>query len=316
MGRHALWRLVQAIPLLFLVSLISFALLHVVPGDPAELMAGIGATPDMVAQVRHNLGLDQPLHIQLALFYLHLAQGDLGRSFVLGQPVTAAILQRAPASISIGAYSMVLTMVFGLVTGIAAAVRHNGWTDQVVTVVALLGVSMPNFWLALVMIVLFSVHLGWFPTGGYVPPGDSLAGWLRTATMPAVALALMQIGLLTRITRATMLDVLGQDYIRTARAKGLGEGLVIWKHALANTTIPVITVVGLILSVLFSGSIVIETVFSVPGVGSLLGSAILSRDYPMIQGGLLFVAAALLLLNVGIDILYTAFDPRVRVGER
>jgi peptide/nickel transport system permease protein len=316
MGRHALWRLIQAVPLLLLVSLISFGLLHVVPGDPAELMAGMGATPDMVAQVRHNLGLDQPLHVQLGLFYLHLAQGDLGRSFVLGQPVTSAILQRAPASISIGAYSMVLTIFFGLITGIAAAVRHNRWTDQVVTVVALLGVSMPNFWLALVMIVLFSVHLGWFPTGGYVPPGDDFTGWLRTATMPAVALALMQIGLLTRITRATMLDVLGQDYIRTARAKGLGEGLVIWKHALANTTIPVITVIGLILSVLFSGSIVIETVFSVPGVGALLGSAILSRDYPMIQGGLLFVAAALLLLNVGIDILYTAFDPRVRVGER
>ena len=316
MGRHALWRLTQAVPLLLLVSLISFALLHVVPGDPAELMAGTGATPDMVAQVRHNLGLDQPLHVQLALFYLHLAEGDLGRSFVLGQPVTTAILQRAPVSISIGAYSMVLTMIFGLLTGIAAAVCHNGWTDQIVTLIALLGVSMPNFWLALVMIVLFSVHLGWFPTGGYVPPGESFTGWLRTTTMPAVALALMQIGLLTRITRATMLDVLGQDYIRTARAKGLSETLVIWKHALANTTIPVITMIGLILSVLFSGSIVIETVFSVPGVGSLLGSAILSRDYPMIQGGLLFVAAALLLLNVGIDILYVAFDPRVLLGQR
>jgi peptide/nickel transport system permease protein len=314
MARHAVWRLVQAGPLLLLVSLISFSLLHLVPGDPALLMAGMGATPDMVEQVRHNLGLDQPLHVQLGLFYLHLAEGDLGRSFVLGQPVSEAILQRAPASLSIGAYSMLLTMIFGLATGVAAAVRHNGWTDQVVTVIALVGVSMPNFWLALVMIVLFAVHLGWFPTGGYVPPGEDLAGWLRTATMPAVALALMQIGLLTRITRATMLDVLGQDYIRTARAKGLGEGLVIWKHALANTTIPVITVVGLILSVLFSGSIVIETVFSVPGVGSLLGSAILSRDYPVIQGGLLFVAAALLLLNVGVDILYAAFDPRVRIG--
>jgi len=316
MGRHALWRLIQAGPLLLLVSLISFSLLHLVPGDPALLMAGMGATPDMVEQVRHNLGLDQPLHVQLGLFYLHLAEGDLGRSFVLGQSVTEAILQRAPVSLSIGAYSMLLTMIFGLTTGIAAAVRHNGWTDQVVTVIALIGVSMPNFWLALVMIVLFAVHLGWFPTGGYVPPGEDFAGWLHTATMPAVALALMQIGLLTRITRATMLEVLGQDYIRTARAKGLAEGLVIWKHALANTTIPVITVVGLILSVLFSGSIVIETVFSVPGVGSLLGSAILARDYPVIQGGLLFVAAALLLLNVGVDILYAAFDPRVRVGAR
>ena len=316
MARHVLWRLTQAVPLLLLVSLVSFGLLHLVPGDPAQLLAGPGANPDQVAQIRRNMGLDQPLGIQLGMFYFNLAQGDFGRSFVLGQPVAQAILQRAPVSIGIGLYSMVLTVLVGLLAGIAAAVRHNTWTDQIVTVIALLGVSLPNFWLALVMIVVFSVHLGWFPTGGYVAFTNDMLGWLRTATMPAVALALLQIGLLARITRATMLDVLGQDYIRTARAKGLSELQVVCKHALANTMIPVITVIGLIFSVLFSGSIVIETVFALPGVGNLLGSAILSRDYPMIQGGLLFVAATLLVLNVGVDILYAAFDPRVRVGEQ
>jgi peptide/nickel transport system permease protein len=316
MLRHATVRLLQAVPLLLLISLISFVLLAMVPGDPAQVIAGPGARPDQIEQIRQNFGLDQPLHIQLGLFYLRLAHGDLGRSLLLGQPVTEAIVERAPVSAWIAVYSLVLTLIFGLIAGIVAAVWHKGWTDQVVTTIALLGVSLPNFWLALVMIVIFSVKLGWLPTGGYVAPGVSLMGWLRTATMPAVALALMQIGLLARITRSTMLEVLGQDYIRTARAKGLDEFRVVLKHALANTMIPVITIIGIILSVLLSGSIVIETVFTVPGVGMLLGNAILSRDYPVIQGGLLFVAATLLVLNIGVDILYAAFDPRVRLGER
>ena len=315
MLRHATVRLLQAVPLLLLISLVSFVLLALVPGDPAQVIAGPGATPDQIAQIRQNFGLDEPLHVQLGLFYLRLAHADLGRSLLLGQPVTAAILERAPVSIWVGLYSLVLTIIFGLFAGVAAAVRHRAWTDQVVTTIALLGVSLPNFWLALVMIVVFSVKLGWLPTGGYIPPGESLIGWLRTATMPAVALALMQIGLLARITRSSMLEVLGQDYIRTARAKGLDEYTVVLKHALVNTMMPVITVIGIILSVLFSGSIVIETVFSVPGVGMLLGNAILARDYPVIQGGLLFVAAAMLVLNIGVDILYAAFDPRVRLGE-
>ena len=194
-----------------------------------------------------------------------------------------------------------------------AALNHNRWLDQAATVFALLGVSLPNFWLALVMIVFFSVHLGWFPTGGYVPFTQSPIGWLHTTTMPAVSLALLQAGLLTRITRSTMLEVLSQDYIRTARAKGLPEWMVVGRHALANVMMPVVTVLGLILSVLLSGSIVIETIFGIPGIGALLGNAILSRDYPMIQGGLFFVTAALLLLNIGIDALYTWLDPRIRV---
>jgi peptide/nickel transport system permease protein len=197
--------------------------------------------------------------------------------------------------------------------GVLAALRHNTWVDQALMTVALLGVSLPNFWLGLVLILVFSVHLGWLPTGGYVEPSANLIGWLRSATLPAVSLALLQIGLLARITRSAMLEVLRQDYIRTARAKGLPEFMVIVKHAMANVAIPVVTVVGLIFSVLLSGSIIIETVFSVPGMGALLGNAILRRDYPMIQGGLLFVATALMLLNILVDVAYAWFDPRVRV---
>lgn len=315
MARYALKRLVQMIPLLLAVSLIAFALIKLVPGDPAVVMGGSNATPAEIEAIRRNLGLDRPLHVQLFSFYTALFQGDLGRSLLLGQPVTDALLERAPVTLWIAFYSLVLTIVLGMATGIVAALRHNTIVDQLVSVFALLGVSIPNFWLGLMMIVLFSVHLGWLPTSGYADPLADPVGFLRTATMPAVALAMLQTGLLTRIVRSTMLDVLGQDYIRTARAKGLPEARVVLRHALANVMIPVITMIGLILSVLLSGSIIVETIFSVPGIGSLLGNAILRRDYPMIQGGLLFVAATLMLLNLVVDLLYAAFDPRVRVDR-
>jgi peptide/nickel transport system permease protein len=316
MARYALKRLLQIVPLLLIVSLIAFALIKLVPGDPAVVMGGSNATPAEIDAIRKNLGLDQPLHVQLLSFYGNLLRGDLGRSLLLGQPVAEALLERAPVTLWISLYALVLTVVFGLLTGIVAALHHNTWIDQAVSIFALIGVSLPNFWLGLMMIVLFSVWLGWLPTGGYVAPGTDPVGFLKTATMPAVALALLQIGLLTRITRSTMLEVLGQDYIRTARAKGLPEATVVMKHALANVMIPVVTVIGLILSVLISGSIIVETIFSVPGIGSLLGNAILRRDYPMIQGGLLFVAAGLMLLNLVVDLLYGLFDPRVRVDGR
>lgn len=313
MLRYGLKRLLQCIPLLLLVSLLSFGLMKIVPGDPAVVMGGPNATPAEVEQIRRNLNLDQPWHVQIASFYANLARGDLGRSLLLGTPVTDAIVERIPATLSIAVYSLLLTLLLGLATGIVAALRHGTWMDQAVMVFALIGVSLPNFWLGLVMILLFSVHLGWLPTSGYVAFSTSPMGWLAAATMPALALALMQIGLLARITRSSMLEVLRQDFIRTARAKGVPEWKVVAKHALANVTIPVLTVLGLIFSVLLSGSIIVETVFSVPGIGALLGNAIMRRDYPMIQGGLLFVAAALMLLNLLVDVAYAWCDPRVRL---
>ncbi|CAH1648770.1 ABC transporter permease [Chelatococcus asaccharovorans] len=310
---YALRRIAQAVPILFLVSLISFGIMQLVPGDPAAMLAGPNATPAELAQLRQNLGLDRSFLVQLGIFYGNLLHGDLGHSLILGQPVLETVIERSPISISLAIYSLVLTILFGISIGVLAAMRHNRILDQIAMVIALLGVSVPNFWLGLVMIVLFSVQLGWLPTGGYVPFTEDPIGWLRAATMPAVAMALMQIGLLARLTRSTMLEILGQDYIRTARAKGLRETTIIVRHAMSNVLMPIVTVIGMILSVLLSGSVIVETIFAVPGIGALLGNAILARDYPMIQGGLLFVASALLLLNIAVDLIYAWLDPRVRL---
>lgn len=309
-------RLLQAIPILFLISLFAFGMIYLIPGDAATVMAGPEASAADLEEIRRNMGLDQPFYKQIVSFYVNLFQGDLGKSLMLGTPVVDAIADRTPITLGISLYSLVVTIIFGLVTGIVAALNHNKLLDQVATLFALIGISLPNFWLGLVMIVIFSVHLGWLPTGGYIPFSESPLGWLRTTTMPAVALALLQAGLLTRITRSTMLEVLSQDYIRTARAKGLSEWQVIGQHALSNVMMPVVTVLGLILSVLISGSIVIEAVFGIPGLGALMGNAILSRDFPLVQGGLISIAASLLLLNIVVDILYFWLDPRVHIKSR
>jgi peptide/nickel transport system permease protein len=315
MSGYILKRLLQTIPVLFLVSVISFTIMKLVPGDPAVLIGGPSATAAELDKIRQNLGLDQPFHVQMWRYYAGLVHGDLGTSLLLGKPVLASVIERIPISLSISIYAMLLTLVIGIGCGVIAALRRNTWVDQTAMLFALVGVSLPNFWLALMMIIVFSVQLGWLPTGGYVPFTTDPVGWFKTATMPAVSLALLQIGLLARITRSTMLEVLRQDYVRTARAKGLPERIVVAKHAFKNVLIPVITVIGVILSVLISGSVVIESVFSVPGIGSLLGSAVLRRDYPMIQGGLLFVATILLLLNLLVDVLYAYLDPRVRYDD-
>ena len=312
MGRVILRRVAGAIPVVLLVTLITFGLMRLIPGDVSAALAGVSATPAEREQIRHNLGLDQPVQVQLVRWYSDLLRGDLGRSLFLGKPVTQATFERLPVSLSLSAYALVLTLLLGLASGIVAAMRQNSWVDQAAMIFAMLGISMPNFWIGLMMIVLFSVHLGWLPTGGYVPIGQDFLGWLRTATMPAVSLALLQVGLLARITRSTMLEVLRQDYVRTARAKGLPNYLVIGKHALANAMIPIVTVVGIIVSLLISGSVVTETVFSIPGVGQLLTSAILNRDYPMIQGALLFVTLLVVGINIAMDIAYAWLDPRVR----
>jgi len=308
-------RLLYVIPVLLIISLISFSLMQLVPGDPAIVVAGTSASNEEVERVREQLGLNEPFHIQLLSWYGNLLQGDLGTSFLLGRDVLEVTLERLPVSLSIAIYALVLTLIFGIILGIIAALRQNTWVDQAVMTVALVGVSLPNFWLGLILIVVFAVELGWLPTAGYVDFREDFAGWLRSTTLPAVSLAMLQMGLLARITRSTMLEVLRQDYVRTARAKGLPEYVVVGKHALKNVMIPVVTVIGIIFSVLLSGSVVIETIFTIPGVGSLLGSAILRRDYPVIQGGLLLVATMLLLLNLLIDILYAYFDPRVRYGR-
>ena len=308
----ALRRLFSAIPVLFIVSLISFGLMRLIPGDPAASIAGPSATPAQIDQLRRDLGLDEPLLMQLLHYYQGLLQGDFGKSLLLGKGVLAATLERLPVTIGLSLYALVLTLLIGVTSGIIAALRQNTWVDQVAMMIAMLGISIPNFFLGLLMIIFFAVQLGWLPSGGYVPFSQDPIGWLRSTTMPAISLALLQAGLLARITRSGMLEVLRQDYVRTARAKGLPERQVILKHALANALIPIVTVVGIIISLLLSGAVVTEALFSLPGMGQLLTQAVLSRDYPMVQGGLLLVTTFLVVVNILVDILYAMIDPRVR----
>jgi peptide/nickel transport system permease protein len=305
-------RLGSALPILFIVSLITFAMIHLIPGDPAMAVAGLSATPEQVAHIRHDLGLDQPLPTQLWRWYGGLLHGDLGRSLLLGQPVAYATMLRLPVTLALSAYALAITLLIGLGSGIVAALRQNSWIDQAAMVFAMIGISLPNFYLGLLMIIVFAVDLRWLPTGGYVAFTADPLGWLATSTMPAISLALLLAGFLARITRSTMLEVLRQDYIRTARAKGLPRRTVVVKHALTNALIPITTVVGITVSLLISGSVVTETLFSIPGMGQLLTQAVLNRDYPMVQGGLLIITAALVLVNIGVDVCYALVDPRVR----
>lgn len=314
MGRYIVARLIQSIPVLILVSVMSFGIMKLVPGDPAILIGGPTATPAELDNIRANLGLDQPFHIQMWKFYVGLVQGDLGNSLLLGKPVLQATIERVPVSLSIALYSMVLTLGFGIACGVVAALNRNGWIDQGAMVFALLGVSIPNFWLGLMFIILFSVHLGWLPTGGYVPWQESIGGWFATATMPAVSLALLQIGLLARITRSTMLEVLRQDYIRTAYAKGLRQRVVVVRHALRNALMPVVTVIGLQLANLLSGTLTIEIIFGLPGIGRVMIEAIQTRDYPTIQTVNLLVAASVVFINLAVDLTYGYLDPRTKVS--
>ncbi|MGE0716476.1 MAG: ABC transporter permease [Alphaproteobacteria bacterium] len=312
MGRFVLRRLLTALPVLFLVSLITFGLIQLVPGDPATVIAGQDASQAELARVRELLKLDRPWHEQLISWYGRLAQGDLGQSFTLGRSVADAIGERAPVTLSLAALALLMTVLIGLATGIAAALRQNSWVDAALMGFALVGVSLPNFWLGIMFIFVFAVELGWLPSGGYVGPDESVVGWLRSLVLPALSLALLQMGLLARITRSSMIEVLRQDYVRTARAKGLPAWKVVGKHAMRNVLVPVVTVIGIIFSLLLAGAVVIETVYSIPGIGRLVVSGIARRDYPVIQGALLTIATACVLLNVAVDILYAYIDPRVR----
>ena len=315
MIRLLLLRLAGVVPVLLLVSAVSFGLMRLIPGDPSAAIAGLSATPAMVAQIREQLGLDQPVLVQALHWYGGLLHGDLGRSILLGESVFWATAQRLPVTVALSLYALVVTLLVGIGAGVLAALRQNTWVDQAAMMVAMLGISIPNFFLGLLFIIWFAVGLGWLPTGGYIAFTDNPWGWFRTSTMPAVSLALLNIGLLARVTRSTMLEVLRQDYVRTARAKGLPRYLVVGKHALANAMIPIVTVVGIIISLLVSGSVVTETLFSIPGIGQLLTAAVLGRDYPMVQGGLLLVTALLVLVNLGVDMLYAVLDPRLRHGR-
>ena len=311
MGRYVVRRLLATIVVLFLVTLVSFSIMSMVPGDPAVVMAGVGASADQVQRIREQFGLDAPFSVRLGRWYGGLLQGDLGQSILLSRSVAQAIAERLPATLSLAALAFVLTALGGITLGTLAALRQGSWVDHAVMTLAVIGVSVPGFWLGLILIVLFSVMRDWLPAGGYVPFSQSPGEWLRALVLPAVSLALLQVGLLARITRSTVAETLRQDFVRTARAKGLSGWAVVGRHAFANATIPVVTVLGISVSLLLSGSVVVETVFSIPGLGRLMATAVLARDYPVIQGGLLVTALLFVLMNLAVDVLYAWLDPRV-----
>jgi peptide/nickel transport system permease protein len=313
MLKYLLRRVVTAIPVMFLVSLMSFAVIWLVPGDPAASFLDASATQEQLARVRHELGLDRPLWEQMVQWYGRVLSGDLGQSILLHRSVGDALAERLPVTLSLAALALVLATLLGVSAGIYAAMHRGGWADRSVMTASLLGLSMPDFWLGLVLIVVFAVGLGWLPSGGFVPPTESVIGWLRTMTLPALTLALVQTGFIARMTRSAMLDVLHQDYIRTADAKGLAHGFVVLRHGLPNAMMPILTVLGIIAGSLLGGAVVVEQVFSLPGVGRLIIGAIMSRDFPVIQGGLLFLAAIYVAINLAVDMLYAVVDPRVRL---
>ncbi|EKF20471.1 ABC transporter permease [Nitratireductor pacificus] len=305
-------RLLAAVPVLLLVSLLAFLLMQIVPGDPAHAMAGSDASVEEINELRRGLGLDRPWHLRLAEWYLALLQGDLGHSYTLRADVTDLIFERIPITLSIAIYSMLIAVPFSIVLGVLAARFRGSALDLGIMGAALLGVSVPNFWIGIMAILFFSVQLGWLPAGGYVPPSESVIGWLQSMTMPALVLGTMQMGLLTRITRSEMLEMMHKDFVRTARAKGASELRVMMAHALRNAIIPIVTVIGLLFGMIVTGAVVVEQVFSVPGLGRLIVQAILTRDYPLIQGTLLFVASAFVFVNLIVDLSYAFFDPRIR----
>jgi peptide/nickel transport system permease protein len=312
--RRLALRIVQAVPVILVVAVLSFFIMHLLPGDPAAVIAGPEAGAEAVERIRRQLGLDRSIPEQLAVWLFHLAQGDFGRSIILNQPVLTALSERLPVTLSLTLVSFAITIPIGILLGVGAAKYRNTWIDSAVMFLALIGVSIPGFWIAILSVMLFSVNLGWLPASGYVPISDGLWPWLLALIQPAAMLALFQIGFLARMSRSATLDVLDQDYIRTARAKGVSEWQTIAKHAFRNTLIPVVTATGIILSLLVGGSVVIEQVFALPGVGRLIVQAILTRDYPMVQGTLLALAFIFVGINLLVDIIYTWVDPRVRYG--
>ncbi|WP_445682350.1 ABC transporter permease [Radicibacter daui] len=312
MLRSVFNRLIGMAIVMAIVVTVVFIIVRITPGDPAAVMLGPEATAADIAALRDRLGLDDPLPVQFGAYVLDLLRGDLGTSIFLNIPVTEALAQRAEPTFFLTLFSLLIATVIALPVGVLSAYWRGSIFDQMATTLAMFAASVPSFWLGLLLIQFFAVRLGWFDTSGYGGPGAGFFERMHHLVLPAVALGVVSSALITRFTRASMLDVLGDDYVRTARSKGMGEARVVIKHAFKNALIPVLTVIGLTAALLVSGAIVTETVFGLPGVGSLIVSAVLRRDYPVIQGALLVVAGLYVLINFVIDMLYLAVDPRVR----
>jgi peptide/nickel transport system permease protein len=311
--RFLLGRVGGMLVVMSLVAVLVFVLTRAAPGDPIAVLLGDQATAADIARVQKVYGLDRSLPEQFALWLKQLARGNLGESIFLQRPVTQALWERAEPTTFLATMAVAIAALIGVPCGVVSAVFRGKAIDQLFTGFAMLGASVPSFWFGLVLMQIFAVSLGWFPVSGYGEPGASLATRLHCLVLPATVLGVLNSALIIRFTRASMLDVLDEDYVRTARAKGLTERTVVLKHALRNALVPIVTVIGLTVALMIGGAVVTETVFGLPGVGNLVVSAVTRRDYPVIQGALLVVAAIYVVINFLIDLLYTVVDPRVKV---
>ena len=305
-------RLLALVPVIAVVGVVSFSIIRLSPGDPAVFFVTADATADEVQAVRERLGIDRPISEQFVLWAGGVLRGDLGTSFYQRRPVTELFWSRFPPTLWLALSAQVLALLIAVPTGIISAVRPNSLWDRAMTIFTLLGVSIPGFWLALLLVMTFSVNLRWLPVQGYVDPLQHPAGALRHLILPVIALGYSQAALIARMTRAAMLDVLSQDYVRTARAKGVRPSRVVLAHALRNAMNPILTVTGLSITSLISGSIIIEIVFNYPGIGRMVIDAVTRRDFPVIQGAMMIVAFMYVLVNLLVDLSYSVFDPRIR----
>ncbi|MBI2756563.1 MAG: ABC transporter permease [Chloroflexi bacterium] len=312
MVSFALRRLAQAVPTVFLSTVAVFLLLRVLPGDPAQVLAGPDAPRESVEAIRDSLGLDQPLPIQYVVWLGRVVRGDLGISILSRIPVAQLIGQRLPATLELTTAAMLLTIAAGLPLGIFAALHPRGWTSWLVSSFSAVALALPNFWLGILAIILFSLVLGWLPPGGRVDFARDAGQALRSLALPSITLSLLPIAALSRLARASMLEVLHEDYIRTAQAKGVGRTGVVIRHALRNALIPIVTILALLFGRLLGGAVVVESVFAWPGVGTLLLTAIGNRDYAIVQSALLLLVMAVLVVNLLTDLTYGLLDPRTR----
>jgi peptide/nickel transport system permease protein len=312
MVSYILRRVLSTLPVMAIVALFVFSLLYIAPGDPAAVIAGDQASPADVERIRQSLGLDRPFLVQFGTWLWHILHGDLGTSIFTNLPVSAMIAQRIEPTFSLMAITLVLTILVAVPLGVVAAWKAGSWVDRTIMAFAVFAFSLPVFVVGYVLAYVFALQFEWLPVQGYTPLAAGLWPWLQNLILPALALGSVYIALIARITRASMLEVLQQDYVRTARAKGLGQRNILFVHALKNAAVPIVTVIGIGIALLIGGAVVTESVFAIPGLGRLTIDAILRRDYPVIQGIVLLFSFLYVLVNLMVDVTYTLVDPRIR----
>lgn len=312
MGAFLAKRILATIPVMLIVAVIVFTLIRMVPGDPAAVIAGNMATNEDIARIRTELGLDRSFFAQFWIWAQGLLTGDLGQSFFFKKEVTALIAERVGATLSLALLTIVITVIVAVPLGTLAAWKHGGWLDRALMGFSVLGFSIPVFVIGYLLVYFFSLKFDWFPVQGYKPLSDGLGEWLKHLLLPAITLSIVYVALIARVTRASVAEALTEDYVRTARAKGLPESRVLVKHALANAAVPIVTVIGIGIALLIGGVVVTESVFSIPGLGTLTVDAVLARDFPVIQGVILFFSFLYVMVNLLVDVSYLFLDPRIR----